>query len=316
VKKKRADENVVYKTEEMLKRETLERAAEEARLEALRPPVSPRKKKWDNYWYHYKWHTIGGSILAVLVIYFVQSVVFQVKPDISIVFASSAYVPQESIDALCAAVESEIQDFNGDGKVVVQADFTYLPSVPGAGASESAGAAGGDPGIAGAGAAGGSDAATESAGAAGGDPAAAQMDGALTGAMAADPQMEQAAVMKLMAVTAAGADPLYLLDDDLYGYFARMAAPTEYDGDASPMPAEPGAEAEEYSIFETLGGIAGAEGPLGDRLPIARTALAGEPGCELLGGFAFSLRPPANSKDETVQYHGFCLDLLKSLAPG
>ncbi|MDR1060832.1 MAG: hypothetical protein LBL83_06410 [Clostridiales bacterium] len=326
MKKKRADENVVYKTEEMLKQEALKRVAEEARIEAAQPPLSPKRKKWDNYWYHYKWHTIGGAALAVLVIYFVQSVVFQVKPDITIVFASSAYVPQESIDALCAAVESGISDRNGDGKVLVQADFTYLPTVPGADVQGADGAGGAD-------AAGGADSADAAdgagsgsagdqawagaeagAGAAAGTGAEAEAD-IFAGGMAADPQMEQASIMKLMAVTAAGADPLYLVDDALYNYFARMAAPTEYDGEGQPLPSD-GGDIEQYSMFEPLDGVAGASGPLGDRLPLEATSLFGEPGCEQLGGFSFALRPPSNGKDETVSYQSFCLEMLKSVATG
>jgi hypothetical protein len=300
---KKRDENVVCKTEEQLKQETLARAERQARLDAQKPPQSPLKRKWDNYWYHYKWHTAGICALAIAVFYFVQSVVFQVRPDISVVFASSSYVAQERIDALRAAIEGAIADFNGDGKVLAQLDFIYLTSAAPTGEGADATGAG----INGA-AGGGDDATDETAGARDGSPAPGLGLG-----MAADPQIEQASAMKLMAVTAAGSTPLYLVDDGMYEYLARMANPAEYDGD-EPAPQAGGGEL--YSMFEPLDGMPGATGPLSDRLPISATSLADAPGCGELGGFTFALRPQGAGKAEALAYRNFCLDFLKSVANG
>ncbi|MDR3120270.1 MAG: hypothetical protein LBU58_02880 [Clostridiales bacterium] len=320
---KKGGEPVVYKTEEMLKQEAIARAAEEARLEAQLPPKSPLQKKLDNYWYHYKWQTFAACAALILVVFFIRDTVFRVQPDLTLVVATSQYVTQDAADALQAALESGATDRNGDGRVSFLLDLIYLPSAIIPDPAGGGGAA--EPSAEGAAGAAGAVSQTDEA-AAGAAGAVSQADEAAAAqagfaSQSVDPEMEQASVMKLMAITSAAADPLYLVDDALYAYFAQMADPTEYDMEGNPVPASSadggagaeGAQNGPFSIFDPLSGIAPATGPLLDRLRLADTELADAPGCETLGDLTFALRPAANAKEKTVAYHAYCAELLKTL---
>ncbi|MCL2058340.1 MAG: hypothetical protein FWH01_04675 [Oscillospiraceae bacterium] len=320
----------VFKTEEMLKQEARDRLIEQDELIAKRPPQSERRKKIDNFFFHYKWHTILVCVGAVLLAVFIRDTVFRPKPDLTVVVATSRFITQAESDALQAALESYAGDFNEDGRVLVNLDMITLPIAEalGYGGDDVAGGnnvADGD-GDAGDASSGGNGAGGESAGGA--------EDGLFDIASVSDPEMLQASMMKLTAIIAAWSDTLFLMDDDIYDYIAAMAGPSPFDDDedgaagGSDGAASGGSgaggsvadgsvavdEMPDYAIFEALSGIHGASGAYLDRLAIGETALASEPGFEYMGELAFSLRPPPNTNEKNVSYFAYCMGLLNALA--
>jgi len=278
-------EQPVYKTEETLKREARARLEEQEKLRAAIKPESERKKKYDNFLYHYKWHTIAVVAGVILLAFFLRDTLFRTSPDLTLIIATARYVSQAETDGLQAALKKYMPDLNGDGKISVQFDSIYLPltALTGEGAQE-------------------------------GDAFSAAMSGA-------DPEMIQASMMKLMAITAAWSDPLYLLDDAMYDYLAGMSGvelPESAESETEPAgaaksresPADPGGGA----LFVTLGQIPAAFGYFGDRLSIDDTLIISEPDCEMLGDLSFSLRPAPNEKQKSVEYQEYCKRLLESLA--
>ena len=285
-----------FKTEEMLKQEARERIAEQEKLQAA-IPRSERRVKYENFMYHYKWHTIAIAAAVIFALFFIKDTLFRVKPDITIVVATARYFSSDESDALIAAVAKHINDFNGDGKIVVQLDPINVPSAAAIVNSRANAAA------------------PESSAPATGVPESGtpESGGLMAGV---DPEMEQASIMKLMAIVSAWSDPLFLTDDPLYDYLLRMSAPSEPDAAAGQTPQGSQGNARtaaDSSLFVSLGGIPGASGAFGDRLAVKDTLLMDEPGCDELGDLSFSLRPPANEKQRSVSYQEFCMSLLKAI---
>lgn len=95
--------------------------------EELRPPEKPEppkdpKGKLENFWYHYKWHTIAAVAAVIVLTILIADMVTKTKPDYSIVFATQNYVSSAATDKLKSELEAYGRDINGDGKVVVQFD--------------------------------------------------------------------------------------------------------------------------------------------------------------------------------------------------
>jgi len=84
--------------------------------------------KWlDNFWYHYKWHTIIGVFAAVFLIVGVGQMLGKEKVDAYIMYAGpTAFFPDE-LEQIQDSFESIVPDFNNDGKKVVEfIDITVL----------------------------------------------------------------------------------------------------------------------------------------------------------------------------------------------
>lgn len=197
--KKKQESTAYFKTEDQLKEEAKRRAAEQARMQALKPQPSAKKKKADNFWYHYKWHTVGGILALLLIAFFAKDVIFRTDPDATIILATSRAMPMEATEALQTALEAVAWDYNGDGKVSIAVDAIYMPVDTGEAAETESGEAGIDVGG----------------------------------------QSDYASVMKLTTVVAAAMDPIYLLDDDLYAYMLQMAAGSEQDDEGNIVPNAP-----------------------------------------------------------------------------
>jgi len=115
-----------YKTEEQLKQE-----AKARREQAAQIPQKPRteaQKKRENFWYHYKWQTIGVTLAVVLIVFFLRDTVFRTKPDITVVMIAGTPFGQDEIGRLTHAMEDVLTDFNGDGKISANIDFIFMPA--------------------------------------------------------------------------------------------------------------------------------------------------------------------------------------------
>lgn len=120
----------VYKTETQLKEEAAVKKAAEAEAEAA-VQKSELQKKHENFWYHYKWHTIAGVFAAFMLIFFVKDTVFRLRPDATVVIVTNSYLVDGEIENLSSVLEGYATDFNGDKKIVISTDFISLPSVEG-----------------------------------------------------------------------------------------------------------------------------------------------------------------------------------------
>jgi len=89
------------------------------------PPKTP-KGKFENYWYHYKWHTIITVFIVFVLTILIWQMVTKDNPDYTIVLATQNYVG----DPTKAKLESELaaygRDIDEDGKVEVMIDTISL----------------------------------------------------------------------------------------------------------------------------------------------------------------------------------------------
>lgn len=198
-KKQRQVDPSLYKTEDELKALAKQQAEEQALAQEKKPPVSEAKKKRENFWYHYKFHTIGAVVGVAMIAFFLRDTLFATKSDFTVVVATGTPVSQESLDSLQAALEAVAEDRNGDNKVQVSLDYIYVP--PELSEEELA--------------------------------QLSEEEKLMQGG-----QQDYATTMKLTTVVAAGIDPIYLVDDHLYEYFQRMATPTELDEYGEPIEQE------------------------------------------------------------------------------
>ncbi len=83
------------------------------------PPPSTPKGKWENFWYHYKWVTLGVlAVVAIGIILTVQAVT-RVKPDYLVCMAMGQGMSESAVTWLENELAALGEDINGDGKVKV-----------------------------------------------------------------------------------------------------------------------------------------------------------------------------------------------------
>ena len=85
----------------------------------------PTSKRLENYWYHYKWHTIVGIlVIGILTVLLVQCK-NKTEYDVNIVYAGEKVISTSSatgdgiteLSLITKAIESVAKDYNEDGKV-------------------------------------------------------------------------------------------------------------------------------------------------------------------------------------------------------
>ncbi len=82
-------------------------------------PKTP-KEKLQNYWYHFKWHTIGAiALIAVITTMCVQCATREKYDFIAVIFTNS-YIETGRMDKIEEYLEQYATDIDGDGKVSVR----------------------------------------------------------------------------------------------------------------------------------------------------------------------------------------------------
>jgi hypothetical protein len=115
-----------YKTEEQIKQEA--KARREAEARALPRQMSERAKKAENFWYHYKWHSIAAAVLVFLGVFFVRDIFFRPRPDATIVMVTEMPFGSETLDSLEAAL-TELAPLNAKGKKLIAVDYiNFIPA--------------------------------------------------------------------------------------------------------------------------------------------------------------------------------------------
>ncbi len=84
-----------------------------------------KQKKWENYWYYYKWHTIVGIIAALVIAYTIYDKVTYVKPDFEIDAVTDCGFSYNSADTVENNLVSSgaLDDINGDGKIKASVSY-------------------------------------------------------------------------------------------------------------------------------------------------------------------------------------------------
>ncbi|MDD2361985.1 MAG: hypothetical protein PHH84_03365 [Oscillospiraceae bacterium] len=85
------------------------------------PPKTPRGKI-ENYWYHYKWHTIAAVLIIIVSSVLIGQIVTKDSPDYTVVLATQNYVSDITRERLESELEAYGRDIDGDGKVEVMID--------------------------------------------------------------------------------------------------------------------------------------------------------------------------------------------------
>ncbi len=82
---------------------------------------SPFLKKLDNYWYHYKWHTIIALFLVVVILICSFQMFKKEKYDFEVLYAgpSTLLNDRQTVLDIQAAFSDLLTDRTGDGKVTV-----------------------------------------------------------------------------------------------------------------------------------------------------------------------------------------------------
>ncbi len=77
------------------------------------------KEKVLNFWFQYKWHTLGIVASVTLAIYLVITILNSPNYDINVVYFSYSPIVETHTDAMKEFFEGYVEDINGDGEVQV-----------------------------------------------------------------------------------------------------------------------------------------------------------------------------------------------------
>lgn len=82
-------------------------------------PQTPRGK-WENFWYHYKWLTIGIVVALIIGAILLHHTLTRTTPDYFICMVTSSEVSIDSDARLEELLTMYANDRNGDGEVIVE----------------------------------------------------------------------------------------------------------------------------------------------------------------------------------------------------
>lgn len=85
-------------------------------------------KWWENFLYHYKWHTIVIAFVTVFLVVSITQLVSKETPDVYVMYAGPYYINSDKNTAVRNAVRQVMsEDYNGDGeKGVMLTDLTFM----------------------------------------------------------------------------------------------------------------------------------------------------------------------------------------------
>ncbi len=78
----------------------------------------------ENYWYHYKWITIGVAFAVIVLLVCLLQTCSREKKDTVLVYAGPTYLSVEQSEQICMALEAALPyDFDGDGQKNLTVNF-------------------------------------------------------------------------------------------------------------------------------------------------------------------------------------------------
>lgn len=91
----------------------------------------PFKVKLENYWYHYKWHTIAAIFVLIVAVVIIMSCTRREKYDVYILYAGDKAVSTSKSNPerqnFLNAFDSVASDFDGNGEVNAAFKHLYQP---------------------------------------------------------------------------------------------------------------------------------------------------------------------------------------------
>lgn len=109
-----------------------DRAPRDERIDAggvkIKLPVS---KRFENYWYHYKWHTIAAIFVLIVTVVVIVQCAARERYDVHILYAGDKAISTSKSNPerqrFVNALRSVSSDFDGDGEVNVAFKHLYAP---------------------------------------------------------------------------------------------------------------------------------------------------------------------------------------------
>ncbi len=87
-----------------------------------------RKKKWDNFWYYYKYHVLIGIFALFCIIIFAKDMLGKVSYDYNIAFLGDYSLVEEDRIKMEEWFTKNGEDLNEDGEIHVQISDYFIPS--------------------------------------------------------------------------------------------------------------------------------------------------------------------------------------------
>lgn len=91
----------------------------------IESPQTP-KGKFENYWYHYKWHTIGGVLLSIVLTVMIWQLATRDNPDYRLAIVTNGYMSDAAREKIETTFQKYGRDIDGDGKTEVSAEVLTL----------------------------------------------------------------------------------------------------------------------------------------------------------------------------------------------
>ncbi len=91
----------------------------------MEPPKTPQGK-WENFWYHYKWHFWGGLFALVVLVVLVAQMLSRNPADYDILLVTEGSLLDAQLELVEQELEAYGQDLDGDGEVEVNIQNCYL----------------------------------------------------------------------------------------------------------------------------------------------------------------------------------------------
>ena len=92
----------------------------------------PMKEKLENFWYHYKWHTIVAAVAVVIIAIVLSQLLSKPKYDAHVLYAGDTQIKNVSVDGdlphyqkLLSSLKRVVNDENGDGSIDISLQTLY-----------------------------------------------------------------------------------------------------------------------------------------------------------------------------------------------
>lgn len=110
----------IENTEELNQTDRLDDLVRLLQPENRTPPTRSQKAK--NWWHYRKWYVIAGVILFLVAGSLTGNALglFNPSPDLQVAYVGTTALPQDTLSALQALFTALSDDYNADGKVIVQ----------------------------------------------------------------------------------------------------------------------------------------------------------------------------------------------------
>lgn len=94
----------------------------------LEKPKFGTRKWFENYWYHYKWHTIIGLFIVFIIVSLVHDILTREKYDAELMITGQTYVTSTPAGRIALLLEQYCGDYDGNGEIKVNVVDNIFPS--------------------------------------------------------------------------------------------------------------------------------------------------------------------------------------------